>query len=85
MKGSYNNIEWVLLREESLDIKGDSGKNYIFTINHNRISFRESIVKRYSKYHRRIMYDNSRDSFMSSTQKDMGNHLCNVFVNNYGE
>jgi hypothetical protein len=79
MKGFNNHITWHIDRKKELDIKGDSGKCYIFRAFNGKRHFRESIVRRYSKYYKRVMYDNSYDSFMCSSQKEMASHLCEVF------
>jgi hypothetical protein len=78
MKGVDGHVNWCIERRIDLDIKGDSGKCYIFRAFNGKRHFRESIVRRYSKYYKRVMYDNSYDSFMCSSQKEMALHLCEV-------
>jgi len=85
MKGIYKGMKWKITRRKDLDIKGDNGTTYIFTADLDGRKYRESIVKRYSKPHRRVMYDNSLDTFMASNQKDIAEHLCHLFIDVYLE
>ena len=87
MNGKCKGFDWNIERHKNLDITGDTGKCYIFKCfksEHDKKKFhRESMVKRYSKSHKRVMYDNSYDTFMCSNQKDMAKHLCYIFdINN---
>ena len=85
MTGRWKGFDWEITRRKDLDIIGDNGMTYIFKafryVDGKKQYHRESLVKRYSKEHKRVMYNNSFTTFLSTKQVDMAKHLCGMFDN----
>ena len=85
MTGRWKGFDWEITRRKDLDIIGDNGMTYIFKafryVDGKKQYHRESLVKRYSKEHKRVMYNNSFTTSLSTKQVDMAKHLCDMFDN----
>jgi hypothetical protein len=85
MTGRYKGFDWEIERRKDLDIIGDKGMAYMFKalryVDGKEQYHRESLVKRYSKEYKRVMYDNSFDTFLCKKQIDVAKYLCDVFDN----